>query len=301
MRDVKDWIENIKTTAPPDLWTTIEERSATPRRAPTPPPLSRPFLAAAMLVIVAIVLGGVLYSLGQLGGGTPQVPISTPSAVPEHLQAQVANQIEVGPFPQAIAVGEGGVWVDVPANAPGAAPEIVRIDPNTDRVVARIPVPEGESDIAAGEGSVWVTRDSRMQGGQLVLQTLRIDPATDTVIATLPDVGGQVAVGDGYLWALAAGPGDRPTTTVLVKIDPDTGSIVGTQSLGATVTNIVIGGGSVWLTTLPDPRIGNLQSGTLIQVDPSTIQVRHTLRVSGLSISDSPVFADGMLWTVRTL
>jgi hypothetical protein len=50
----------------------------------------------------------------------------------------------------------------------------------------------------------------------------------------------------------------------------------------------VIGGGSVWLTTLPDP-----QSGTVIQVDASTIQVLHTLRPSNNS---TPVFADGMLW-----
>lgn len=244
---------------------------------------------ASGLTAAVIAIAATGFLVRAFNPPTPQVPISTPSAVPERLQAQVTDQIDVGPFPQAIAVGEGGVWVDVPANAPGASPEIVRIDPNSDSVVARIPVPEGESDIAAGEGSVWVTRDSRMQDGQLLLQTLRIDPATNTVIATLPDVGGQVAVGDGYLWALAAGSGDRPTTTVLVKIDPDTGSIISSRALGATVMDIAIGGGSVWLTTLPDPR-----SGTLIQVDASTIQVLHTLDLS--FNYDSPVFADGTLW-----
>ena len=254
----------------------------------------------ALIVVVAFALfalaGAFAWRIINRSQPTVRVPVATPSAVPDHLQAQVIGQIDVGPFPQAIAVGEGGVWVDVPANAPGASPEIVHIDPSSDRVVARIPVPEGESDIAAGEGSVWVTRDSRTQGGQLVLQTLQIDPATDQIIATLPDVGGQVAVGDGYLWALASGTDDPPTTTVLAKIDPGTGSIIGSQQLGATVTGIVVGGGYVWLTTLPDPRIGNLQSGTLIQVDVSTLQVLHTFRVSGLSSSDSPVFADEMLW-----
>jgi len=221
---------------------------------------------------------------------TPQVPISTPSPVPEHLRAQVTDQIDVGPAPQAIAVGEGGVWVDVPPNAIGATPEIVHVDPNSDRVVARISVPEGESDIAAGEGSVWVAKASR-QGGRLVLQTLRINPATDGIVATLPDVGGQVAIGDGYLWALAVGSGD--TTTVLVKIDPHTGAIISRLDLGATVGDMVTGGGFIWLSTVPDPATANLHSGTLIQVDASTVQVLRTLR---LGDSDSPIFADGVLW-----
>ena len=149
------------------------------------------------LVAGAIAVAATAFLVQSFNQPTPQLPVSTPSDVPEHLQAQVVDQVDVGPFPQAIAVGEGGVWVDVPANDPGASPEIVHIDPSSDRVVARIPVPEGESDIAAGEGSVWVTKAARTPGGQLALQTLRIEPATDKVIATLPDVGGQVAVGDG--------------------------------------------------------------------------------------------------------
>jgi hypothetical protein len=235
---------------------------------------------------LAIAIASTVFAVRAFNQPSQQVPVGSPSPVPEHLQAQVVDQIHVGPFPQAIAVGEGGVWVDVPANGPGTAPEIVHIDPSSDRVVARIPVPEGESDIAAGEGSVWVTRDSRTQG-QLVLQTLRIDPATDKITATLPDVGGQVAVGEGYLWALASGPGDS-TTTTLVKIDPSTGATISSLPLGATATDIVVGGGFVWVTTLPDP-----QSGTLIQVDAATNQVLHTLK---LPFNDSSVFADGTLW-----
>ncbi len=310
MDDVRSRLSSVDTLQPPaDLWAVATERAGritdvplhrSGRGSRTPSPGAPTGWRRVAIVVVAFALfalaGAFAWRIINRNQPTVRVPVNTPSDVPEHLQAQVIDQIDVGPFPQAIAVGEGGVWVDVPANAPGASPEIVRIDPNSDRVVARIPVPEGESDIAAGEGSVWATRDSRTQGGQLVLQTLRIDPATDEIIATLPDVGGQVAVGDGYLWALAAGPGDTPTTTLLVKIDPDTGSVVGSQPLGATVTNIAIGGGYVWLTTVPDPRIGNLQANTLIQVDVSTLQVLHTLRVTGLSSSDSPVFAGEVLW-----
>jgi streptogramin lyase len=109
---------------------------------------------------------------------------------------------------------------------------------------------------------------------------------TNEIVSTIADVGGQVAVGNGFVWALAAGSDDM--TAVLVKIDPGTGSVISSVPLGATVTEIVIGGGSVWLPTLPDP-----ESGTLIQVDAATNQVLRTLR---LPFHDAPVFANGELW-----
>ena len=139
-----------------------------PRVSHDPLPATPTGWRRVAIVVVAFALfalaGAFAWRIINRDQPTVRVPVGTPSAVPDHLQAQVIDQIDVGPFPQAIAVGEGGVWVDVPANAPGASPEIVHIDPSSDRVVARIPVPEGESDIAAGEGSVWVTKASADAG-----------------------------------------------------------------------------------------------------------------------------------------
>ena len=56
--------------------------------------------------------------------------------------------------------GAGAVWV---ANALDG--QVVRIDPATGRIVARIDVGTGLRELAAGPGEVWVTRDEN-NGGQ---------------------------------------------------------------------------------------------------------------------------------------
>ena len=167
MDDVRSWLSSVNRMQPPaDLWAVATERAGritdVPPHGPSrgsrmPSPGTPTGWRRALIVVVAFALfalaGAFAWRIINRSQPTVRVPVATPSAVPDHLQAQVIGQIDVGPFPQAIAVGEGGVWVDVPANAPGASPEIVHIDPSSDRVVARIPVPEGESDIAAGEGA----------------------------------------------------------------------------------------------------------------------------------------------------
>jgi hypothetical protein len=244
------------------------------------------------LTAAVIAVAATAFLVQAFDRSAPHEPISPTSPLPEHLRAEVTERIAVGPGPQAIALGEGGVWVDVAPDGPWTSPQVVRLDPDSGRVVARIRVPAGESHIVPGEGSVWVTRNNRV-GGRLELQTLRIDPATNVVVATLPGVGGSAAIGDGYLWALEAGSND--TTSVLAKIDPDSGSVIGTLDVGATVSDVVFGGDSLWLSTVPDPTLGNLQSKTLIQVDPSTVHVVRTLR-PGAGFEDPPVFAEDALW-----
>jgi len=55
----------------------------------------------------------------------------------------------------------------------------VRIDPDTRRVLRRIPVGAGPNAVAVGGGAVWVTnRDDR--------SLTRIDPATNRVVRTIP-------------------------------------------------------------------------------------------------------------------
>jgi YVTN family beta-propeller protein len=56
--------------------------------------------------------------------------------------------------------------------------EVARIDPETRRVLRRIPVGDGPLAVAVGGGSVWVTnREDR--------SITRIDPRTDRVTGTI--------------------------------------------------------------------------------------------------------------------
>lgn len=148
--------------------------------------------------------------------------------------------IAIGPiplsdYPGRLAAGEGAVWVLHNRT-------VTRVDPNTERVTARITVPGvgfGVGEIMAGGGSVWVAASSNL---------IRIDPRTNTVVATIaistdPDVRsnlfaiGHMVIANGTLWALAfqsLGSSWEPTAVrySLLEIDMDTNSVRSTRQLG---------------------------------------------------------------------
>ena len=105
-------------------------------------------------------------------------------------------------FPQTIAAGAGGVWLADPFDE-----QVVRIDPRTRRVMARIP--------AGPATTLTVTRDDVWALSSRGL--LRIDPADDRVVATAsdPDLRESrlVAAGAGAVWTAG--------WSSVSRIDPD--------------------------------------------------------------------------------
>jgi len=106
---------------------------------------------------------------------------------------RVAATIDAGGplgFSQTIAAGAGGVWLADPFDE-----QVVRIDPRTRRVMARIPAGAATTLAVAGD-DVWALSS---------LGLLRIDPARDRVVATAsdPDLhrARLVAAGAGAVWA----------------------------------------------------------------------------------------------------
>jgi YVTN family beta-propeller protein len=98
--------------------------------------------------------------------------------------------IAVAQGPLGIAAGEGAIWV-----VTFWSRELVRIDPDTRRVVRRIRVGAGPNDVAVGAGSVWVTnRDDKT--------VTRIDPATDKVVQRIRLAAAPygVRVAHGRVW-----------------------------------------------------------------------------------------------------
>ena len=133
-----------------------ERRGAFSRRAaharlslPAAPMVAAATLAVALLVAI-VVVGGLRW-----GGDEP---VTAPRVV-----ADVALADNLG----AISSGSGAVWaVDT------AKGQILRLDPRSRRVQARIPV--GEARVTAGAGAVWALTERRL---------LRIDPATNRITA----------------------------------------------------------------------------------------------------------------------
>jgi YVTN family beta-propeller protein len=105
-------------------------------------------------------------------------------------------------FSQTLAVGAGAVWLADPFDA-----QVVRIDPKTRRVVARIPA-GAATTLAVARDAVWVISS---------LGLLRVDPATDQVVATASDPDLRrarlVATTAGAVWTAA--------WNSVARIDPD--------------------------------------------------------------------------------
>jgi YVTN family beta-propeller protein len=105
-----------------------------------------------------------------------------------------------------VRAGLGAVWVAYPNEG-----RLLRVDPDTGRIVARIPVGDGPRFMDVGAGAVWVMN-------QLDGSVSRVDPDTNRVAATIPvDLhieGGDLTVGAGSVWVRegdrGAGGADRP-------------------------------------------------------------------------------------------
>src|SRR6266567_2175911 len=74
--------------------------------------------------------------------------------------------------PSAVISGLGSIW------AAGADGKLVRIDPSTGAVIARIPAERSPDWLTVGAGSVWVTRETPRA-------VLRIDPLTNAVTSAI--------------------------------------------------------------------------------------------------------------------
>jgi YVTN family beta-propeller protein len=132
-----------------------------------------------------------------------------------------------------LATGAGTVWV-----LSDAAGELIRIDPRTNAVSARIAVAADSHAAAFGFGSLWIT-NARADSVQ------RIDPRTNRVVATIP-VGrspGPLAAGERAVWVLNRADGS------VTRIDPDINAPAATIETDASGSgsDIDAGGGRVWV------------------------------------------------------
>jgi YVTN family beta-propeller protein len=153
------------------------------------------------------------------------------------------------------------------------------IDPETNEIVAEVPVGIRPGPIAAGEGSVWV--------GNLEDRTMtRIDAVERVVVATvsLDDrTPTGIAVGLGAVWVAHGLRGQ------LSRVDPQFGRV--TQSIDAAGTafgspngSVAVGSGSVWVV---------FGDSTLARVDGAGELVGETLAGSQPA---GVVVAPGSVW-----
>ena len=197
------------------------------------------------------------------------------------------STVRVGRTPQALAFGDGSVWVAAFDDG-----TIWRIDASSGEVVGNPFELEDAfpSAIAVGFGSVWVTDvvdDTLLRLDEAtgeVEQTIavgdsptgiaidehgvwvanfndatvsHIDPSTNAAVGEAVVVGGKpggIAAGDGYIWLTRQPPeaeqGDQAEETrgSLIRIDPAEGEWTGEVfEVGSAPQGVVVGAGSIWV------------------------------------------------------
>jgi serine/threonine-protein kinase len=199
-------------------------------------------------------------------------------------ELRLANTIDIGSTPEAMAIGERYIWVvisgddairriDRDTGAPvgvsipvGDAP--IGIDVDTERVwvansgddtvtlrrsgpeVITIPVGRNPRDVVEAFGYAWVvlTDDNAV---------VRLDLATgDRVGPPIPVGDGphKIAAGEGALWVT------NSKEDSVSQIDPATAKAVATVPVGDRPLGIAAGEGGVW--------VGNANSGTVSRIEP---------------------------------
>lgn len=152
---------------------------------------------------------------------------------------KVVAEIKVKPNSFAVMAGFGSLWVtntgDVNSNELGS---VQRVDPKRNSVVATIPVGIQPRFLAVGEGGVWAF--NQREGS-----VSRIDPVTNNVVATIecnvPGTGGDIAVGEGYVWV-------RAKRQLLLVIDPKSNKVINKFGPPAGSGAVRAGQGAVWVT-----------------------------------------------------
>jgi hypothetical protein len=248
-----------------------------------------------------------------VSGGIAWQPLPAATQAPPEV-SEVTGTIEtvprLSPFPDAVAIGEGGVWISAPRNDGSGGGDVVRLDPESAEVVARIPVEHlpgwetGGGGLAAGEGSVWSMGIDRVDGH---LHTIvdRIDPSTNAVVEQIdlgPGSDGDVWASDGSLWAVRFT--DVPNTLEVDRFDIGQDRVVARIAIpGEWSQEIFTYGDRVWvsaLTTGSDGAFGGPGSKhLLIEIDAATDRyVGQTSCECGGLASSGPVM---WAWVDREL
>ena len=182
-------------------------------------------------------------------------PATSDTGIP--LADRLAAEIAVEGSPDWPLAAFDSIWVlapDLPLVDDSATPNLMRIDPATNEVVATIPVPDRLCQgFTASEDAIWACA-----AGALI----RIDPATDAITDTVPITGSQYgyrpAAGGGFLWFL--GSSDFVADTVIAL---DTGAM-STRAFrqSGTVGGMAYAFDALWLT-IPG-------EGAVVKFDPVT-------------------------------
>jgi streptogramin lyase len=212
--------------------------------------------------------------------------------------ARVTRRIALGASaPYNIWLGGGSAWV---ADDQGA--RVLRIAPATNRVVARIPVGQGPSDMVFAGTRAWVVnhRDRTL---------FRLDLATNgatrlAILGAENDAPERLSLLGGSLWVTGRG-------MPLLRVDPETGATQRSIEIDGTGIDIVAARGALWVPvrTLAVDQSGFPTLTAVRRVTPAgsvttAARARGRVDVHGLAAAGAAVWladnTDGFLYRIPT-
>jgi DNA-binding beta-propeller fold protein YncE len=173
-----------------------------------------------------------------------------------------------------VAAGEGALWAAGSSRSPDpdafTPPRLVRIDPRSGRVTARLELGReplsAATGIVAGAGSVWVSLTDFGDGD--AGWVWRLDPLARRVIARLRvgKLPSAMAVEGNSVWMVNAGD------HTISRIDAETNRVE-THEVASQPGGLVAAAGSIWLT--------HPQDGTVCRIEPASGRTVATIPVGG--------------------
>lgn len=222
------------------------------------------------------------------GASPPGSPPSSSPAVGLGSGTAALTRVSGLKHPVAVAVGEGSLWVTEYEQG-----NLVRIDPATGRVVARVHVGPHASRVVVQEGFAWVLDD-------LASKIVPVDVVTNRVVKDIllgqsedlrpTDLAGSA----GSLWVTLASKFRTvrmPITGELLRFDTATSTLT-VAPLGGVADGVAVGGGAVWVAS------SLLTQTSIFRIDPATS--RTVAKVdTGHPMSGPLAYADSGLWVAN--
>lgn len=171
----------------------------------------------------------------------------------------------------------GSLWVST-----AEGPDLYRINPATDKVVARIDIGMGTCGVPlAALGRIWVGHC-----GDGSTKNLAVDPGTNKVAGSA--TGWQMTFGGGHAWIQpGGGPGEE-----LASLDTRTVRVGRARPL--MTLGVVYGDGHLW-AAMGTADTGQY-AGRILELDPTTLRTIRSMRTPQPGTNPTVLFAYGNIW-----
>jgi YVTN family beta-propeller protein len=230
-------------------------------------------LAALIVVgiVIALVAGG---GGGGSGGSSASTTTGSAGGANPKRSHVLGTPIDVPGMPVGIGVGEGGVWTSLRDKD-----EVVRVNPNTQRVTGTADVGSMPNGLTAKLGKIWVTNAGDGTVSPVDPNNLKVGrPIT---VGTDPRAIGFAA---GSLWVANAGSNN------VYRIEKD-GTVSATIGVGAGPRGVAAGPGGVW--------ISNGDDSTISIISPKTNTLTDTVQLPAGADPKGSAIAAGEFWVAN--